>query len=363
MKIGFVIYGDPDRITGGNMYDCRILEALRESGHSVRIHSLPQRQYYANLTTNFFAMAKRGFFSDPPDVLLQDELVHPSLFLLNRFYRKVTGVPVVAIVHNLTLLSAEQPRFPELQRQIETAYLNSLDGFIAVSARTRSQTENHVPHSVPSITAYPGGDRFGVAIDEQEILSRARNDTLLQVLFLGNVTPNKQLETLLTSLGTLPTGLAHLTVVGRTDFDPGYTAICRKVIQDYSPGKQVRFTGAISDSGRVAEHIRASDIVVLPSRTEGFPLVIPEAAGFGVPAIVTTESAADEFIDHRVNGFLVKPGDSDGIAELLGILHGDREYLAEMSVAALMRHRSHPSWRETGRTVADFLHTLVEEQQ
>ena len=53
MKIGFVIYGSLDTLSGGYLYDRKLVEYLRAQGDTVEIISLPWRNYAAHLTDNF----------------------------------------------------------------------------------------------------------------------------------------------------------------------------------------------------------------------------------------------------------------------------------------------------------------------
>ncbi|MFL7868236.1 MAG: glycosyltransferase family 1 protein, partial [Anaerolineales bacterium] len=78
MKFGLVIYGSLDTLSGGYLYDRKLVEYLRKQGDSVEIISLPWRNYAAHLTDNFH-------FRLPPDLdlLIQDELNHPSLLSAN----------------------------------------------------------------------------------------------------------------------------------------------------------------------------------------------------------------------------------------------------------------------------------------
>lgn len=347
-------------MTGGTIYDRQIVEMLRGLGHTVRVNSLRKRCYYANILTNLTEINRIRNSPDLPDIILQDELTHPALFRFNSV-AKNRGIPVVGIIHNLMQLSPEQPRLPGLQSKIETAYHRSLSGYIAVSKRTQSQVNRFLERPVPSLVAYPSGDRFSNQCDENEIIERTKRDNPLRMLYLGNITANKQLHMLLESLGRLEQRTAELIVVGRTDTQPEYFIECKRLVQRYDLQDRVDFTGAIPDTASLAKLIRDMDVLILPSKSEGFPLVIPEVAGFGVPAIVTTESAADEFIDHEANGFLLKPNDVDGLGRIISNLAGNRGYLAEMSLAALMRFRHHPTWADTGKNIAGFLEQIIGE--
>jgi hypothetical protein len=69
MKLGLLIYGSLETLSGGYLYDRKLVEHLRTQGDTVEIISLPWRNYAAHLTDNFR-------FRLPPhlDLLIQDEL-------------------------------------------------------------------------------------------------------------------------------------------------------------------------------------------------------------------------------------------------------------------------------------------------
>lgn len=73
-----------------------------------------------------------------------------------------------------------------------------------------------------------------------------------------------------------------------------------------------------------------SDIIVLPSATEGFPKVIAEAAAFGCIPIVTNVSSIGQYIVDKRNGMLLKDGKPEAIAAALVFLFSRKEKLAEM---------------------------------
>ena len=78
MKLGFLIYGSLDTLSGGYLYDRKLVDFLRDRGDSVEIISLPWRNYAAHLSDNLYFRLPLKL-----DLLIQDELNHPSLLCAN----------------------------------------------------------------------------------------------------------------------------------------------------------------------------------------------------------------------------------------------------------------------------------------
>ena len=76
--------------------------------------------------------------------------------------------------------------------------------------------------------------------------------------------------------------------------------------------KYCNFLGEIADEKRVSEIYDNSDILLLVSRYEGFPLVIMEAMAHGVVTISTDVGGISEHIRNGHNGFLIK-NESEGL--------------------------------------------------
>lgn len=81
----------------------------------------------------------------------------------------------------------------------------------------------------------------------------------------------------------------------------------------------------------VLDIMRGSDVLVLPSLSEGFGMVVTEALACGLPVIVTSNVGAGDVIRDGVEGFVVPIRSAEAIAECLDRLHRDRTLLAEMS--------------------------------
>src|SRR5512144_171788 len=105
MRIAFVAYGSLDQISGGFIYDRALVSALRSIGHEVDVFSLRWHGYLGAVARDFvLGPPLRRPPANPPlyDAVIQDELVHPSVFHTNR---NTDGWPrgrlLLSLVHNL----------------------------------------------------------------------------------------------------------------------------------------------------------------------------------------------------------------------------------------------------------------------
>ncbi len=358
MRIGLLIYGSLDILTGGFIYDRMLVTHLREAGHDVRVMALPWRGYAGQLTANLNRSLVREIRSAELDLLLQDELCHPALFLLNHSIRDAVDGPLVSIVHHLRISEEHPHHMLSLYRAIEQRYLATIDALILNSLTTRQSVERLVPAKA-CVVAYPSGSRFD-GLDEGAITARAGRDRSLEIVFLGGLIPRKGLHSLLDALSIMRSKsvvLPNLTVVGNTEFDPDYTEQILQQVEKQQISSHVTLTGQIPDEA-VAARLAAADVLVVPSQYEGFGIAYLEGMAFGLPAIAGTGGAAGEIITDGIDGYLIEAGDALGLAERLAQLGSDRHHLREMSVAARQRFERHPTWADSMGQIEAFLRTL-----
>jgi len=361
MHVALIIYGSLDALSGGYLYDRKLVAHLWDQGDTVKIISLPRTNYLLHLTHNFSPRLRHRLVRLNADVLLQDELNHPSLFALNNYLHRHIDYPIVSIVHHAR--SSEE--YSTWQRAfyswIERRYLSSVDALIYNSRTTQQLVERFLTkagaQNLPGLVAYPGGDRFHSQISNEEIRHRAQ-DELLRVVFLGSLIPRKGLHILLDALARLPADHWGLTVIGSQQANPSYAQLLRRQVARDGLAERVRFCGALSDL-ELTNCLRASHLLVVPSSYEGYGIAYSEAMSFGLPAIGTTAGAAWEIITHGHNGFLIAPGDVTALGGYLAELAQDRERLIEMSFAARARYRSLPTWGESLERTRAFLAELV----
>lgn len=348
MKIGLVIYGSIDTLSGGYMYDRMMVEYLRTQGDTVEIISLPWRNYAAHLADNFS-------FKLPPnlDILIQDELNHPSLIGANRGEHPY---PVISLVHHLRCSELRPKWQNDLYRVVEKKYLQSVDGFIFNSKTTKRVVNSLIGSSKPDVVAYPPTDRFGDAISEEAIEERGKKKEL-SVLFLGNVMGRKGLHTLLEA-ARLSTFDLRLDIVGSLTSEPEYTKQMQEYIAQNNLSSFVFLHDSLNNQPLI-DKLKNAHVLVVPSSYEGFGIVYLEGMGFGLPAIGTTAGAASEVIRDGVDGFLIQPGDAHSLATKLQFMNERRDVLIQMSLAARSRYLAQPKWNQTANQIREFLLSFV----
>ncbi len=77
---------------------------------------------------------------------------------------------------------------------------------------------------------------------------------------------------------------------------------------------RLAFLGSLEGRNKAAAFVR-SQMIVVPSWTEAFPLVIPEAMAAGLPVIATAVGAIPDFVKDGEDGFLVAPKVSSALAD------------------------------------------------
>ena len=354
MDLGLIIYGGLDTLSGGYLYDRKLVEHLTRCGDGVELVSLPWRDYVRHLADNLSPELLRRLERLDIDVLLEDELNHPSLIRVNRRL-KLSGVyPIVSIVHHLRSSELRPTWQNRFYCWVECLYLRSADGFVFNSRTTQTAVEALAGPGRPVVVAYPAADHIDPRIDADEIARRARQSGPIHLLFVGNLIRRKGLHTVLAALSRLPEDAFTLDVVGSTHMDASYAAAIRRQIAELRLESTVHLHGALGEA-ELRAVFRRAQVLALPSSYEGFGIVYLEGMGFGLPAIATMAGAAGEIIDDGQTGFLIPPEDPLALAACLARLAADRELLMRMSLAARQRYDLHPTWEQTADKIRDYL--------
>jgi len=164
----------------------------------------------------------------------------------------------------------------------------------------------------------------------------------LRLAFAGRLDHQKGLERLMAlyERTRLMPGAFEWRIVGKPVLADAHVADFSRIADILEP--------PIYDSAGLDRLYAWADVLVLPSRFEGVPLTLLEAARFGCVPCATRVGAVEEIVADGIDGVLIEPaGADDEIAsaffDKVLALQGDRSALREMSRAAAARARR-TSW-------------------
>ncbi len=358
MKVGLVIPGTLDFPSGGFLYDRQLVAALRRAGDEVDVISLPWDAYGVSIAHNLDPRLRARLRGWRGDLLLQDELAHPTLFFVNPRRRGDRAVPIVAIVHHLRTSERRGAIAGAASRPVERAYLRSVDAFVFNGRATQRAVEKLTGEAARGIVAPPGGDRLGPGITEEEAAARSTEGGALRLLFVGNLIPRKGLLDLLAALETIPANAWSLTVAGSRGVDRAYVRRVERFVDHHGLRSNVVMRGHVDDT-ELARRMRSSHVLAVPSGYEGFGIAYLEAMGFGLVPIGSSAGGAAEVIQNGRSGFLVDPGDREALSRILRDLTADRTALRCLAVSALRRYRQFSGWEQRMAEVCSWLHAFA----
>lgn len=169
-----------------------------------------------------------------------------------------------------------------------------------------------------------------------DVVSRANARASLRVPadafsigWVGRLSHEKGLDVLIDALPALRDLPFHVTVVGDGQERPRLESRAR----DRGVSDRITFTGVVPDSGRL---MRAFDVLVLSSRTEGTPMTLLEAMRAAVPVVATSVGGIPHVIS-SADGVLVPPERPDVLADALRQTHNDRGAAAERASRAALK--------------------------
>lgn len=188
----------------------------------------------------------------------------------------------------------------------------------------------HVPNAVDTDLFTPmSRDR---ARDSLELEADAR-----YILFVGKITRNKGVSTLVEAFAELPSNTRLLLVYSSaeaTELSRVTDFVDRAGIND-----RVEFVGTV-DHEHLPEYYNAADVCAFPSTNEGFGVVVLEAMACGTAVVGTTEHAAAGHLRDGRNGVVVEQDAPSELRDTLRTLLKDdsrRRTLADAGRQAVER--------------------------
>lgn len=319
--------------SGADVYVRRLANGLTDLGLNVTTVQIPRRH-------EFLPWPMSGL-SIPAEA---DTVIAPSNFafaLPGRHYKLIT------YEHHCVFdpayrpyRSVKQAVFHELAlRWYELASFRRADAVVAVSAYTAESLRTTL--GVDDVTVITNGIETDFFVP-REGGKPPRQGRRFRLLYVGNMLRRKGFDLLpqiMTELGD--------------DFELLYTSGLRTSADD-SPCANMFPLGRLSDEG-LRDAYQNADLLLFPTRFEGFGYAAAEAMACGTPVVASDNSALPEVVQHGKTGLLCPTDDVGAFVSAIRGLSEDDSRRQEMGVAG-----AHIAQTNFGiRTMAETFKTLI----
>jgi glycosyltransferase involved in cell wall biosynthesis len=248
------------------------------------------------------------------------DLLHLNVAAYGSFYRKYLLSRIARLFRVPYAVHIHSGRFDQFWRNAGPGVAARIDDFMRSSASVivlgnvfRELVLERAPHAGAKVAVLPNATPRRPAR-----IPAGEPDAPVRITFLGKLSPLKGVPELIDALGVLRTRSNWTaTLAGNGDVEGS-----RRRIAELGLAGRVAVPGWQGPE-EVERLLTRTDVLILPSHSEGLPMVVVEAFAAGIAVIATPVYAVGEVVQHERNGLLVRPGDKHGIAAALARLIDD----------------------------------------
>ncbi|WP_280539034.1 glycosyltransferase family 4 protein [Chromohalobacter sp. 11-W] len=340
--VTLIVAGDPAQLTGGYVYDARVVTALREHGWPIEVIGLEGRFPEPDATAK--KALENALAARPAGAhVIIDGLAMGGLpDVLEAHAQRVT---LTALVHHpladeTGLGDAERERF----LISETRALSAVHNVIVTSPFTARRLADFEVGPERLHVVEPGVMRAVPAHGNAEVP---------RLLCVATVTPRKGHDVLVEALATLTDLPWTCDCIGGLDRAPTHVEDVQARIATHGLEERIHLLGERSAEA-LDEAYHASDIFVLPSHYEGYGMVVSEALAHALPVITTTGGALAHTLPDDA-GLKVPPGDVEALAAALREMLSDPHKRQAWREGAERARGSLRDWSQVGAAFATAL--------
>jgi glycosyltransferase involved in cell wall biosynthesis len=334
---------DPERPSGGNVYDRRLCDELTAIGWSVKEH--PVRGSWPTPAPADLA-ALGEVVAGIPDgaVMLVDGLVASTVPEV--LVPEARRLRLVVLVH-MPLGHGPPGPGSAAERTREGAVLAAAVAVVTTSTWTRGRLlDLHSLRPDRVHVAQPGTDPADLA---------PGTPGGGELLCVAAVTPHKGHDVLLEALGMIRHLPWRCTWVGSLDRDRGFVERLRSQVRALGISDRVCTTGPLTGAALETTYAGA-DVLVLASRGETYCMVVTEALARGLPVVASAVGGLPEALGRGPEGsrpgLLVPPGDPVALAEALRAWLGEADLRRRLRHAAEQRRATLSGWSSTADQIS-----------
>ena len=196
--------------------------------------------------------------------------------------------------------------YKKLFRSMAKYTLNRADKLRAVSSSTEAQVRQMTQNK--EITRFPAWVDFDKFKDIEPV--RESNEEF-KILFIGSVTDRKKPHLIVEAINNIKSKELELYIVGPTP-NESYLSELKELVQKYNLEDQVIFTGSVNRES-VMEHYSQTNLMILPSVSEGLARVIFESQVTACPVLVTDAPGMGDIVIDGQTGYVFESNNLESL--------------------------------------------------
>jgi glycosyltransferase involved in cell wall biosynthesis len=273
--------------------------------------------------------------------------------ILGGLITRMTGTPLMSTCHG------EASKRPDLSTylSIENIFIRKATAVFAVSESIRGELiARRVPQQ--NITVIHNGIDDPIKMKTGSKNARDNTGRFPHILCVGRLIRSKRFDLAIQAVDALRGQFPSISLSIAGD-GPDEDNL-RRIVRERSLEGYVKLYGYVQDTISLYED---ADIFLLPSETEGSPMVLIEAMAYALPIIVTSVGAVPEMVEDGKSALVLPPGDLDALVKTIEMLASNTERRSEFGAAARQRFLSHFSSDVMAKAYAQSYITVLEDRR
>ena len=300
-----------------------IANFLKEKGHMVTVVSIERNNTFQDLfkvPVEYLNSSNRSSYLLKISTLLADKLSNIKAdVVLSRAWsvnmvteRSARKLKIPSVLYLSGSMNLSGHSF--VKKMIHRRTLDNGSAIISVSAKAKQNCIKWLKTDGSKISVVHNGIDIDwvkeKAEGSEDLPNKLLDSPTPKLVFVGRLIHRKGLDLLLDAIHEISCDgkIVELIVVGDGEEKSAYINMAVKL----GISEQIYFAG---EQKNPFPFMQMADIFVLPSRSEGFPNVLPEAMALGLPVVASNcESGPDEILNGK-NGLLAEPSSSQSLKE------------------------------------------------
>jgi glycosyltransferase involved in cell wall biosynthesis len=342
-------FDSPSTPSGGNIYDQQVCAGLAEAGWEVRVETVAAAWPVPDTSARAELARIMSAIPDGEIALIDGLMASPTAAELLPHAGRIA----MTVLLHMPLATALDTRHDASAERSEAAVLRAAAGVVVTSEWTRQQVLTR--YEIPA-------DRVHVARPGVSRVTGPARPVRGRLLCVGALGRHKGQDLLVEALAELADLDWHCELVGPLDRDPDFVAQLRTRIDRLGYGQRVRLAGVLTGEPLSDAYVIA-DLLVAPSRSETYGMVVTEALSHGVPVIAAAVGGLSEALgsapDGTVPGQLIPPGNTAALAAAIADWLGDERLRDRLRAAAGKRRSNLIGWEQTTQDIANALNAQI----